>query len=107
MARDGRVGDVGQTQFTKNGALFFLGTVAALAHGKKPIEREFERLFAKNLGLERAADQRRSAAEHRDFDALEILIGKKPLFGRSALAAQSAALAERERFTDFRFHQPS
>src|SRR5579864_7478699 len=106
MARDGGVGDVGQTQLAENGALFLLGAVGALAHGEKAVEGELERLFAKDLGLERAADQRRAAAKHRDFDALEIWIGEKALFGRGALAAQSAALAKREGFADFRFHQP-
>ena len=71
VARDGGVGDVGQAEFAEEAALFVLRKFAALAHGQKAFERQFERFLAEDLGLERFADEGRAGAEHGDLDALQ------------------------------------
>ena len=65
VARDGGVGDVGQAEFAEEAALLVLGQFAALADGQEAFEREFQRFFAQDLGLERFADQRRAACRAR------------------------------------------
>ena len=72
VAGDGGIGDVGQAEFAEEAALLFLGLVVEVAEGEEAFEREFERFFAQDLGLERAADQAGSAAEHRDLDLFEF-----------------------------------
>ncbi len=71
VARDGRVGDVGQAELAEQAALFFLGRLAALAERQEAFERQFQRFLAQDLGLERSADQRRARAQHGDFHALQ------------------------------------
>ena len=83
-----------------------LGRSAELAHRQEAVEREFENLFAQDLGLERAADQRRAAAEHGDLRAGQSGIGEQSLLGRRALPAQTAALANRQGLAELRLHQP-
>ena len=72
VARDGRVGNVGQAELAEQAALLLLGRFAALGERQEAFERQFQRLLAQDLGLERFADQRRAGAEHRDLDALQI-----------------------------------
>ena len=104
MARDGGVGNVGQAELAEGAALFFLGAIGELAHRQEAVEREFENFFAEDFGFERAADQRGAAAEHGDFGAGESGIGEQALLGRGALAAQTAALANRQRLAELGFH---
>ena len=60
VARDGGVGDIRQAQFAEQAALLFLRRFAALGERQEAFERQFQRLFAQDLGLERLADQRRA-----------------------------------------------
>jgi hypothetical protein len=60
---DGGVRDVGQAEFAEEAALFVLGKLAAFGDGEETVEREFERLFPENFGLEGFADERCSGAE--------------------------------------------
>ena len=60
VPRDGRIGDVGQAELAEQAALFFLRRFAALAEWQEAFERQLQRFFAQDLGLERSADQRRA-----------------------------------------------
>ena len=62
MARDGGIGNVGQAEFAEDALLFLLRLFGQLAGRKKPAQREFQNLFARDGGLQRAADQRRARA---------------------------------------------
>ncbi len=106
MARDGSVGNVGQTQLAEEAALFLFRRLAALGEGQKTFERQFQSLCAANFGLQRFADQRRASTQHRDFDAFQIRIVEQLLFRRRTLPPQTAALADGELGVELGFHQP-
>ena len=97
MLRDGRIGHVGKTQLAKQAALLFLRCIAARGDRKKTTKCQLQRLLAQNFRFEQAADERRTRAQHRDLNALQVRIVEQPLFRRATLPAQSAALANRER----------
>src|SRR2546425_10015925 len=106
MARHGGVGDVRQTEFAEQAALFVLGRLAALAERQKSLERTLQRFCAENFALERFADQRRARAEHGDLDGLQIRIVEELFFDSRTLPAQSAALADRKSRSELGLHQP-
>ena len=56
--------------------------------------------------LQRAADERRAAAQHVDLDAFAMRIAEQDLLGGRALAPQTAALPDRKLFAESGFRQP-
>ena len=94
MPRDRRVGNIGQTQLPEQAALLFLGLLIDPAKRQESIERQFQRLFAQDLGFQRSADQGRPAAQHRDLHLLQIRIRQQALFGGRALPPQTASLPD-------------
>ena len=106
MARDGGVGDVRQPQLAEQAALLFHGLVAEVAERQETFERQFERFLAQDLGLARAADQRRAGADHRHLDARQLGVRKQALLGRRALAPHGVALPDGERRAELALDQP-
>src|SRR5689334_24737085 len=106
MTRHRRIGDQRQAYFAIRTGRVLLWFIRKLARREESVQGQFQNLFAGDLGLKRAADERGSATKHRNLDALKIRIGKKLLLGGCALPAQGATLANRQLLAELRFRQP-
>src|SRR5688572_9742939 len=107
MARDGRVGDVRETEFAKDAPLLRRWPVRERTCREESIERQLDDFLARDLGLERAADQRRTASEYSDLDRRQRCVGQQALLGGGTLPAKRATLSEGQRLSEFSLHKPS
>ena len=106
MTRHGRIGYIGQADFAKRAALFFLGLSLNSHSGRKPSSAS-SRTSSRRISV-------LSVPPTSDDPPPSTVIStlfrsgceSSFLFGRRALAAQSAALAHGERFAELRLHQP-
>ena len=106
MLRDGRIGGVGQPDFTKAGSASAHRHFVGSGQRKESAGQQLNHFVARQLAAEHLPYHRASSTQNVDRNAIEIVVTEQALFGRRTQHSQGMTLAQAELGLESLFHSP-